>query len=166
LAADLDNKYFKQYKNNIRLRTDDQDSYDHFWKPIRTQLDAMPGGTSIKKIYFSPDGVYHLINISTLKNPASGKYILDEMQILNTVSGADIHRKTETNGDIKTAVLIGRPAFKFNETTIAKIDKDNARSWVNQFRDADIPDLPGTEQEVLAIKKEMEQNKIDVTAYL
>ncbi|HRF22885.1 MAG TPA: hypothetical protein PLR98_01935, partial [Chitinophagaceae bacterium] len=31
---DLENKFYKQYKNSIRLKVADNDSYNHFWKPI------------------------------------------------------------------------------------------------------------------------------------
>ena len=40
-----------------------------YWKPIQEKLSG------IHKVYFSPDGIYHLINISTLKNPVSGNYV-------------------------------------------------------------------------------------------
>lgn len=60
-AADLDNKFYKLYKNNIRLKLDDKESYDHYWKAISEKLNG------ITKIYFSPDGIYHLLNINTLK---------------------------------------------------------------------------------------------------
>ena len=85
VPADLDNKYYKAYQNNIKLKLDDKESYNHFWKPIKEQLKG------INKIYFSPDGIYHLINIATLKNPETGQFLLDEMDIQYSTSGADIN---------------------------------------------------------------------------
>ncbi len=156
-AVDLDNKYYKAYKNNIKSKTDDPVSYNQYWKPIAEQLKG------IKKVYFSPDGIYHLINISTLKNQETKKFLLDEMEIQYTVSGTDINDNTEK--EIRTAVLFGRPSYK-TETITPTATKTGTRSWVSGFRGANIPDLPGTETEVLSIKKEMDQNKIGVSYYL
>lgn len=158
-AADLDNKYYKQYKNNIKLKTDDNESYNHFWKPIAVQLKG------IRKVYFSPDGIYHLINISTFKNPESKQFLLDEIEIHYTTSGDDISNGM-TDKDVKTAVLIGRPAYKTGSVVAVPVADKKTRSLVRGFRDDNIADLPGTEIEVTAIKKELDQGKIGVNMYL
>ncbi len=158
-AADLDNKYYKQYKNNIKLKLDDKESYNHFWKPIGEQLKG------IKKIYFSPDGIYHLINIATLKNQESGQFLLDEMEIHYTTSGIDINNGV-ADKEIRTAVLFGRPSYKTGITSSIPVADAKTRSLVRSFKDATIPDLPGTEEEIMAIKKEMDLGKIGVTSYL
>jgi CHAT domain-containing protein len=157
--ADLDNKYYKGYKNSIKLKVDDKESYNHFWKPVKDQLKG------VKKIYFSPDGIYHLINIATLKNPESGQFLLDEMDIQYTTSGIDINN-AETGKEIRTAVLIGRPSYKTGFTSTVPVANADTRSLVRGFRDNNIADLPGTEEEILSIKKEMELSRIGVTTYL
>ncbi len=157
--ADLDNKYYKAYKNSIKLKVDDKESYNHFWKPIKEKLNG------IKKIYFSPDGIYHLVNIATLKNPESGQFLLDEMDIQYTTSGVDINTGV-AGKEIKTAVLIGRPSYKTGVTSTIPVANANTRSLVRSFKDATIPDLPGTEEEIVSIKKEMEFSKIGVTSFL
>lgn len=157
--ADLDNKYYKAYRNNIKLKLDDKESYNHFWKPIKEKISG------IKKIYFSPDGIYHLINIATLKNPETGQFLLDEMNIQYTTSGVDINN-AETGKEIKTAVLIGRPTYKTGVTSTVPVANTNTRSFVRGFRDKNIADLPGTEEEILSIKKEMDLSRIGVTSYL
>ncbi|MBI5856112.1 MAG: CHAT domain-containing protein [Sphingobacteriales bacterium] len=156
-ATDLDNKYYKTYKNNIRLKLDDKESYNHYWKPIAAALKG------IKKIYFSPDGIYHLINISTLKNPESNQYLLDEMDIHYTTSGTDI--SNAAGKDIRTAVLIGRPSYKI-DGPVTPLTGDKTRSYVRSFSNDNIPDLPGTEAEVLAIKKELDNYKVSNNHYL
>ncbi len=159
-AKDLDDKYYKQYKNNIHLKLDDKHSYDRYWKAIAAQL------AGIKKVHFSPDGIYHLINIATLKNPASGQFLLDEIEIHATTSGTDINKNLLNNDAIKTATLIGRPSYKTDVAVAVAPSANESRSFVRTFRDNNVPDLPGTEIEVLAIKKEMDQHKIQTTSYL
>ncbi len=160
-AAELDNKFYKKYKDNIRFRIEDKDSYNNYWKAIQEKLG------NIKKVYFSPDGIYHLINISTLKNPVSNKFVLDETEIHSTTSTGDIAVVTAARTEISTAVLIGRPAYKTTAPASAvPLMDETTRSFVSSFRDADIKDLPGTEEEVMTIKKEMELEKVSVKYYL
>ncbi|MBL7729818.1 MAG: CHAT domain-containing protein [Chitinophagaceae bacterium] len=165
--ADLEDKFYKQYKSSIRLKAEDRDSYNNYWKPIADKLAAMAGGTPLAKVYISPDGIYHLINISTLKNPGSGKYVLDEIQVQSATSTGDI-AATAPKGATATAVLLGRPTYKRddNEEGSGSLYGDDTRGFVNSFRDKNIPDLPGTEAEVLSIQTEMEDNKVKVTTYL
>ncbi|MEO7983485.1 MAG: CHAT domain-containing protein, partial [Bacteroidota bacterium] len=164
-AADLDNKYYKIYKSNIKLKSDDKESYNHYWKPISEQISALPDGKNIKKIFFSPDGIYHLINIATLKNQATGQFLLDEMDVHYTISGVDINTAT-ADKEIRTAALFGRPSYKTGIISSVPVADAKTRSLVRNFKDNNIPDLPGTEEEILAIKKEMDLTKIGVTAYI
>lgn len=160
-AKDLDDKYYKLYKNNIRLRIDDKDSYNHYWKAISDKLKG------ISKVYFSADGIYHLINITTLKNPATGRFILDEMEIHSATSTGDIAQASSKSNNTGTAVLFGRPSYKITgPATLPPVADKTTRSFISSFRDNNIPDLPGTEEEVRTIKKEMEGNKVSVKAYL
>lgn len=157
-AADLDNKYFKGYKNSIRLKLDDKESYNRFWKPVAEQLKG------IRKIFFSPDGIYHLINISTLKNPASGKFLLDELEVQYTTAATGIN-KSNTIAPA-TASLFGRPSYKTGATPATPVAEGTTRSLVRSFRENSIADLPGTEEEVMVIKKEIDQNRVGVTTFL
>jgi len=162
LAQELDNKYYKLYKNSVRFKQDDKDSYQHYWAPINEKLKG------IKKVYFSPDGIYHLINLPTLKNPNSGLYLLDELDIHYTTSSNDIENNYKEK-EIKTATIFGRPSYKLeNNTTIAMAQSptEATRSFVSNFRGSNIADLPGTEEEVLAIKKEMDKLGLKSTLYL
>lgn len=158
-AADLENKYYKGYKNYIRLKADDKESYNHYWKPIKDQLKG------IRKVYFSPDGIYHLINISTLKNQETGQFLLDELDIQYTTSSEDIN-KASGSKSLSTAVLFGRPSYKTGIASSIPVADASTRSLVRNFKNNDIPDLPGTEEEIMAIKKEMDANKVGVNYYL
>jgi CHAT domain-containing protein len=68
--------------------------------------------------------------------------------------------------EIRTAVLFGRPVYKTGITSTMRVTEGKTRSLIRNFRDNNIPDLPGTEEEVLAIKKEMNLSKMDVTIFL
>lgn len=160
-ASDLDDKHYKLYKNNIRYKIDDKTSYVHYWQAIQEKL----GG--IRKVYFSPDGIYHLISISTLKNPATGKFVLDELEIHSTTSTGDIALTMAAPKEISTAVLVGRPAYKTAAApSAAPVADDGTRSFISSFRESNIADLPGTEEEVMTIKKEMEAGRVSVKHYL
>jgi len=159
-AKDLDNKYYRLYQNNIKYKLTDKDSYNHFWKPLQ---DALPG---IKRIYFSPDGIYHLISLPTLMNPSSGKYLLDEVEIRNTTSCLEI-RADDTANKIETAILFGRPFYKTeNNPGTGSPVSEGTRSFVSNFRNNSISDLPGTEEEVLSIRKEMEAHQVRTQMYI
>lgn len=156
-AEDLDNKFYKSYQNTIKFKVEDKDSYNRYWKSIQDQLKG------INKVYFSPDGIYHLINLPTLQNPGTGKYLLDEIDIHYT-TGSGETQGTNTD-EIKNAVLMGRPSYKIEKgepTLLVRADKAT-RSFVRNFRDNSISDLPGTEEEVMTIRKEnggaCDQNK-------
>lgn len=157
-ASLLDDRYYRQYKQYITLRTEDRLSYDRYWKPIAEKLNG------IKKVRFSPDGIFHLLNVSTLKNPVTGKYVLDEIELTFT---AGMYQKDPTGKeDISTAVLVGRPSYKTNARPGGTVPVDQERSFVPAFRDRNIPDLPGTETEVLAIGKEMTGKNVRNTTLL
>ena len=160
-ARELDDVFYKTYKNNIRVRREDETSYNHYWKPVQDQLKG------IRKVYVSPDGIYHLINISTLKNPVTGKYVLDETEILSTTSTGDLALSRPATEAGATAVLIGRPSYKIEGAfRSARPEDEGTRSFIGSFRNKEIADLPGTEEEVLSIRKELEKNKRSVRYYL
>jgi CHAT domain-containing protein len=155
-AKDLDNRYYRFYQNSIRSKIEDTESYKHFWKPIKDRLNG------VKKVYFSPDGIYHLISLPTLVNPETGIYLLDEIDIHYTTSSTDIQEETTTT--VSNAVLMGRPYYK--TLSSGRSPHAETRSFVSSFRSNDVADLPGTEEEVTGIKKEMDQYAIRSDLYL
>jgi CHAT domain-containing protein/Tfp pilus assembly protein PilF len=125
---ELDGKYFKLYRNLMRLKKADTYSYDQFWQPIDNVLgDA-------KKVYLSPDGVYNQINVNSLQI-SEGLFTIDKREYINITSlrnlqnlgGSGVTAKSTS----KKAVLVGNP----------------------QYGSADIDQLPGTGKEVEVIGK-------------
>jgi len=161
LADGLDNKFYNQYKNTIRLKADNPDAYNKYWEPIKNNLEG------IHKVYFSPDGIYHLINLPTLRNPESGKYLLEEMDIIQVTSTNNIREEIDLD-ETRNAALFGRPDYEMKKVIdqTQLLARATERSFVRNFRDGGISDLPGTEDEVRSIKKEMENSGIGTGVYL
>jgi len=74
-GKELEGKYKDYYSTKIGRQQEDKYSYNQYWKPLKTYLEG------VKKVYFSPDGVYHQINLLTLQNPETEEYLIDEVEI-------------------------------------------------------------------------------------
>ena len=140
----LEEKGIKAYANKIKFKLQDDESYNNFWKPIELEL------RKYKKIYFSSDGVYHNVNLQTLINPSTKKYLIQEKDIQIITSGRDLIETPRKPSPAKLGMLIGNPSFGefpegFNGTkrSIELLTKGNERSG--------IAPLPGSEKEVNTI---------------
>ncbi len=154
----LDSKYFNVYKNNIKYKLEDKVSYEKFWKHIAEKLSGY------KKIYFSSDGVYHLINLNTLYNTTTSKYVIEESNIEIVGNTAEILNKKSTYLKPENATLFGFPNFN------AKPDKDSHDTLrTSIYRDiftAGVSDLPGTKVEVSNINKLMNSAGVSTSSFL
>ncbi|MDW8345784.1 MAG: CHAT domain-containing protein [Bacteroidia bacterium] len=136
-GKELENKFFTYYKRSIAAKIKDEESYNVFWKPIAQRLRG------IKTVYFSPDGIYHQINLSTLQNPDNQKYVFDEIQIINVTNTKDILEKNRSTD--KNSYFIGNPKFDLN------LDIQNNEKDPKQRSIDDLPQLEGAENEVKQI---------------
>ena len=105
----METRYLSNYRNAIRYRISENYSYRLFWRPIANRL-----GPEIKKVYFSPDGVYNQISIYTLQNPATKKYTIDEFEIQLVTNSKDLiasnlERKSDFSSD--PSYLFGYPNY-------------------------------------------------------
>lgn len=150
----LESRFYKAYKNHIAAQTEDRTSFDAFWKPVQHQLRGKT------RIYFSSDGIYNLININTLKNPASGKYLLEELEITLV---PDLSAVTETafdTGSKKTAVIFGNPQFAETPPHGDRRSAAVSRSFsLASILEDDIPPLTATESEVETIQQLLRRNQ-------
>jgi CHAT domain-containing protein len=155
---EMENGSLHFYRNSIRLRKKDKESYDVYWKPITEQLKG------VKRLYFCPDGVYHQVNPRTLLNPTTGKYVADEMEVQMISRSADLleikSRKAQNkNFSDYQMYLFGYPDYSNlpNLKANNKPAPNNAldRSFQKQrFYDlgtGTILSLPGTKKEVESI---------------
>jgi CHAT domain-containing protein len=172
---DLEERRVKFYRNSIKFRIKDNQSYKYFWQAIDT-ASVLKG---IKKIYFSPDGVYNQLNVNTLYDDVNAKYVLDKIEVhtlTNTRDLIEIKKKniasnSNTNKDNKGAVLLGFPNYQYKRTkntaSLEKNASNSANSTTrtrglrgNQFRGGKIEELPGTKEEVLAIQSILKEYNV------
>ncbi|MBI0400294.1 tetratricopeptide repeat protein [Cyclobacterium marinum] len=90
--------------------------YVYFWQPIQKALDSL-GGT--KKVYLSADGVYHTLNLQTLKNPETGQYLLETLDIERVGSTRDLVKKKKRHPNTNNAVLAGYPSYPASPEAVA-----------------------------------------------
>lgn len=145
---ELEKTGLNYYRNRISLQSNDENSYNLFWKPVASVL-----GKKIKKIYFSPDGVYNSINLNTLLNPKTKRYLLEEtdLQLVTNTKDLLIAKKEETFNNL--AFLYGYPDYQISKEDRAAIVEKNRSDQpvyyaLNLDRGSYLSELPGTKTEV------------------
>ena len=146
----LEKQSIHYYQNSILYKSIDTLSYQTFWQPI---IDSIKNNMAKKKmpkrIYISNDGIYNQINVNTLYNPATKKYVLDETQLVIVSNTKDLLiNKKNIEVEQKRAALFGQPTFSSNPTTASSF-----------------PDLPGTGKEVQLINETLSKAKWNTTVY-
>lgn len=150
-GSNLETRYYYYYKNAMKYRVEDDVSFGFFWEPLRS---ALAGKT---KIYFSADGVYHKINVNTLRDPQTKKYLIEEFDIAYLLNPIQfLENKAPLDEIAKHAVLIGDPVFDID------LDAPRERSLsITHFNG-----LPGTQQELRAIDKVLKEHSWQTSLYL
>lgn len=166
---ELEGKYLNYYRNSIKFKKTDKVSYTKFWRPIKNHLDGLT------KIYLSSDGVYNQINLNTLRNPANGKYLLDEIDIVFVTNTKDIVKKNVVS-KVKNAILFGRPSYLLDSTYVRLDTKEiPVNNYTNRslksetfdsFREQKFSDLPATEYEIINIKRVLDEWNWKTVEYL
>lgn len=149
---ELEQRAFKGYTNRIAFKVEDPSSFETYWKPINDFLSA----NGVEKIYYAPDGVYHKVSLVTLYNPATKKYLLDDLEIVQLTSTKDLlnikQSAATSTSDVGEVLLVGRPSYAIGTSPL--ISSNNTRG----ITDAGIADLPGTEQEINEIAELLQKN--------
>ncbi|MDQ1089779.1 CHAT domain-containing protein [Siphonobacter sp. SORGH_AS_1065] len=102
----MDESGFKDHYEKYRMNNYyDGSWYNNYWKPIQKVLGK------VNRVYFSPDGLYHSLNLQTLYNTESKKYLSNEIELLVLNSTQDIvtNKPTISNTDM---ILVGHPNYK------------------------------------------------------
>lgn len=119
----MESRYLANYRNAIRYRISENYSYRLFWRPISNKI-----GPDVKKIYFSPDGVYNQISIYTLKNPETKKYTIDEFEIQLVTNTKDLlatNDNTNATFEGNSSVLFGYPNYNMGRVEEQEEDNQN-----------------------------------------
>lgn len=150
----LENRYIKSYGNYVQTKLQDPFSYNVFWRPFAEQL------RSAKTVYVSPDGVYNLVNINTLQDQRTNKFVLDETEIINVTTGKDLVVSTPQSQITNEALLIGYPAFNSEEQVVAK-GNGTRGDFLEEFESlhtVQFDPLPATKHEVDEISSIINRN--------
>jgi len=153
---ELEEKSVQLYKNCISRKLPDAYSYNQFWKTIDKKL-----GPGVKRIFFSPDGVYNSINLNTLLNPVTGKYLLEERDIRLLTNTREIAAVQRPVSDEAYAFLVGYPDYNIGKEKRAEIVRRSRNIEpddynLNVSRSQPFSELPGTKKEIEQIARLMQ----------
>ena len=170
-GKELEKKYLAYYRNSIRKL--DQYSFKQYWQAIANQLKG------VKKVYFSPDGVYHQINLNTLRNPATGEYLLDKIDIQLVHSTRDLIQKSpQLNKNIQTeSIILGHPLYDLEVTShqntikskpkaIRGMDDNEYYTIGEELANLRFDLLPGTKVETQQIHQLFKSKNMQAALYL
>jgi CHAT domain-containing protein len=169
----LENDYFDQYgEYSFRNQNNEVDveSYGNYWKDIYTKV------AKYENIYLSVDGIYNKINLNTLYDTVSKKYVLEQSKIHYVADGFDfLNRNTsQVKKANLSAILIGNPDFNYSETnsnTLATIDYFSSVRDIGNLhldtlqRGIKVKNLPGTKTEIENINQLLHKNAYKTTIF-
>jgi len=107
---ELETKYLEDFNYHIYVQEERQtpdELYDQYWKRIQENLKG------ISRVFLSVEGVYNQINLGTLYDPETGKYLIEEMEIRLLTNSRDlvIQPRERITPSSKTAQLFGYPNY-------------------------------------------------------
>jgi CHAT domain-containing protein/Flp pilus assembly protein TadD len=175
---ELENGELNFYQNNIEFQLEDNESYNNYWKPIQDKLDSL-SKEGYSKIYFSPDGVYHKLNLNTLQNPKTGNYLVEEQNIRLITSSRDLIERKEKgistidlskNYEGYKAYLLGYPSYNLLNSLVGKDTlkvngKDRSLNGLQRIvgQQTVVSALEGTKVETNQINDLLNQKSISTT---
>jgi CHAT domain-containing protein len=141
--AQYENYYLEATKRNGNVSLM-QELGNIFWKNMDNELVGK------KKIYLSPDGIYHKINLETLQNQ-DGKYLNEQYSFVILTNLKEIAAQSEKLlPENPTAILIGNPAYDLQNLK----QYDLPEGWESaSTRSFELKPNPYTQKEVTAIHK-------------
>lgn len=144
-----------------------------FWAKIQEHI-----GTA-KKVYLSPDMVFHKLNLLSLKNPVSNQYLVDEIDVQLVSSCRDVitlgqdSEKHKINYAAYKVHLFGYPEYSGENTKpqnkqLPLPNRSMVFDTTQRFLKADgtISKLPGTKKEIETISGFCKSQKVTTTTYL
>lgn len=143
----IENKVLPEYRKLMRSRKTDANAYSALWTPVQ----RVTGKAS--RIYFSPDGSYQQVNLYTLKDPVSKKFLIEESNIVLLTNTRDLLEKKLGNPK-NTASIFSYPDYDLIGTSEIKTDASLSRYGFTYLQE-----LPGTKTEADSILKILRSRK-------
>ena len=137
-CAFFDTLFIDHYKHAIEDTLTDELSYNRFFKAFEKYT------TGKSTVYFSADGIYQKLNLYTLYNPITKKYLLESAEIAQLNSLKDLLNVKEQANVSRTAALFGFPDY---ELKAGSVNASGESALVSRAVFSDIPELPGTKKE-------------------
>jgi ankyrin repeat protein/CHAT domain-containing protein/Tfp pilus assembly protein PilF len=179
-GKDLETKHLKYFQNSIKFKKEDKNSYTHYWQGLALVLAKSEG---LKRVYFSPDGVYNQLSINALRNSISGKYLLDELDLVLLTNLKEIAQTPAKSIDsLKTAIFFGYPIYNIDEpqhkNAVRKLGRGenielekispspSQTSDSREMQQLTLASLPGTKVEIDAIEELARKNGFQTQKYL
>jgi CHAT domain-containing protein len=167
----LDNYKLEAENPNLNAEHTSEKFYNYFWKPIASKIGEA------KVIYISLGGVYNNINLNTIYNPETGKYLLEEydIRIVNSARDFVLNKESEKREySTNTACLFGFPNFDGNTSVSADTlgllasTRDLNSFWLDSLTRGGLKakPLPATKTEVENISATLISKGWKVASYL
>jgi CHAT domain-containing protein len=149
-----ENEVLDLYRNSINNKKDEPDLYRRLWKGVNEKLSG------ISTIYMSPDGIYNQVNLNTLLNGETNKYLIEEKSVHILTSLRDLKElKNSKNSKPENCVLVGNPKFDFDISKLSSGQKNLTTAVATRGAFGFVlSELPGTKEEVEVIKTTLEKN--------
>jgi CHAT domain-containing protein len=156
---DLENRFIKYYSNCIKGQLEDVESFNQFWKPVADRLNKLIKHKQ-PRIFFSADGVYNQLNVNTLYNPKTKKYLSDELNVSLVTSTKDLLVAPREEAFNNLAYLFGDPNYGASvegRKALVKNDHNNQPVYYALALEekGSLEELPGTKKEVENISNMM-----------
>lgn len=135
----IESKILPNYRKLMRSRKEDPAIYSVLWTPLKKAVGKA------SKIYFSPDGSYQQVNMYTLKDPLTQKFLIEERNIVLLTNTRELLDKKKTNVE-NTASIFSYPDY---DLVASSQSKENAS--LSRYGFTYLQELPGTKTEADSI---------------
>jgi CHAT domain-containing protein len=155
-----DEKAANYYNDKMDELVVDSVSYGIFYK----ELDKALGDAT--KVYVSAKGIYNRINLQTLYDPETKKYLIETKEIVSVPDLNAIASLNEKGNTDNTAQLFGNPDFNYDFRKKVQVKtKPKQELIAKRFGLTSISDLPGTETELTEMVKSLTASNWKVKSY-
>ncbi|NBP67948.1 MAG: CHAT domain-containing protein [Cytophagia bacterium] len=116
-GRELESKFMNFYRNSVRFQQADNYSYKNYFEPLGDYLKK----NNIQKVFLSPEGVYNQINLNSIINPFTQKYIIDEYDIHLLNNTRELTDNVVDRRVGQTPVLLGFPKFNLETNSTQQV---------------------------------------------